>query len=73
MLFDQKQWPTRHGFKTKSNLLFIRGRLRLESTQLLWYKSPECNVGRISDINWIPITGKPKKCSDKPRGDFAAK
>jgi len=45
-----------------------------ESCMHLWYaeerkltaltvKCPKCNLWRILDINWIPITGKPTKCS----------
>ena len=32
------------------------------SPLLLWQKSPKCSHGRISDISWIPITGKPTNC-----------
>jgi len=36
-------------------------------------KDQICNLGGISDINWIPITGTPTKFSDKPSDVFTAK
>jgi len=34
----------------------------------LTVKSPKCNLERISDINWIPITGKQTRRSGKQSG-----
>jgi len=36
-------------------------------------KIPKRKLGRISDINWIPITVKPGKCSVNSSGVFVAK
>ena len=36
-------------------------------------KSQKCSLGRISYLNWIPITGKQTKCSGKLSGVFAEK
>jgi len=57
---------TRHGFRTKPNLLCIRDTLRRESPQTSRWRSRKCNLGIISDINYIPVTGKPTKYSGKP-------
>ena len=56
-----------------ANLLCIRGTLRRESPKHSRWKIPNCNLAKISDINWIPVTSKPTKHSGKSSGVFAAK
>jgi len=46
--------------------------LRHERPQHSFWKSTKCNFGRLSDINCIPVAGKPIMCSGKTSGVFAA-
>ena len=59
LLFKQRKQSTRHVFRAEPTLLCIRCTLRRESPQPSRWKSPKCNLGRFSGINWIPITNKP--------------
>ena len=61
---------------SKSRLFFafaIRWSGEVRSTYGLTVTKSNCNLGRNSDINWIPITGKQTKSSGKLYGVFAAK
>jgi len=46
------------GMASQPTLLCIRVTLRREIPQHSRWKSSKCTLRRISDINWIPITGK---------------
>ena len=67
LLFEQRKESTRHGFRPKPNLLCVPSTMRRGSPQpprCFRVKTSGINFGyKISGINWLPIAGKPRKCS----------
>ena len=56
--------------KTDSSLYSLND--EVQKSAPLTVKSPKWNLGKILDINWIPITGKPPNYSGKPFVVFMA-